>query len=157
MLKPIVEVALGIVCMLLCVIPAGSAFPMGDNVTAAEFQSAIAQTAKMKERTFYRSGTGEHLADLAQMINPNEVNSKILCELESLLDSDNDLIRYWGAVALGNLGPRAKSAVPKLLKTLRKVDCLNGPITSANGIRYALAHIGRKVPPPANCPQRLSG
>lgn len=157
MMKRTYRVSCAIAFAVLCVMPAIAAYSRDCPVTLEQVQEAVVQTAKMKDKAFYQSDTGEYLADLAKKIDPNKIDQKTLGELETLLDSDNDLIRYWGAVALGNLGPRAKPAVPKLLKILAKVDCLNGPITSANGIRYALKHIGVKAPPPPKCPQRISG
>jgi hypothetical protein len=58
--------------------------------------------------------------------------------------------------ALGNLGPVAKSAVPKLQEMLPKADCINGAITSASGIRYALIKMGIKPPPRPKC-GRIAG
>jgi hypothetical protein len=65
-----------------------------------------------------------------------------------MLDSPDDSVRYWVATALGNLGPTAKAAVPKLQEMLPKADCINGAITSASGIRYAQIKMGIKPPPP---------
>ncbi|MGH2509585.1 MAG: hypothetical protein ACRDHZ_19585 [Ktedonobacteraceae bacterium] len=140
-----------IVCGMMYVIVVGSAYSRDNAVTLKQIQEAIMQVATMKDQVFYQSDKGPHLANLTKKVDPKKVDIRTLRDLESLLDSDNDLTRYWGAVAIGNLGPHAKVAVPKLLKTLSKVDCLNGVITSADGIRYALKRIGVKPPPQPKC------
>jgi hypothetical protein len=78
-------------------------------------------------------------------------------DITSLLDSLDDSVRYWVAVALGNLGPAAKAAVPKLEEMLPKADCINGAITSASGIRYALINMGVKPPTSPECRGRVAG
>jgi HEAT repeat protein len=95
-----------------------------------------------------RTEAAEHLASLTQSISSKEVTEALVTDITSLLDSPDDSVRYWVATALGNLGPVAKAAVPKLEEMLPKADCINGAITSASGIRYALLKMGIKPPPP---------
>jgi hypothetical protein len=99
-----------------------------------------------------RTNAAEHLSNLTQTLSSNEVTDELVADITSLLDSPDDSVRYWVAMALGNIGIAAKSAVPKLLGMLPKADCLNGAITSASGIRYALFKMGVKQPPrPTDC------
>lgn len=98
-----------------------------------------------------RTDAAERLATLTRGINPNKVNDATLTGMVSLLDTEEDSVRLWVAVALGNLGPRAKVAVPKLLKILPEVDCLRRSVTSAPAVRLALKRMGEKVPPEPNC------
>jgi HEAT repeat protein len=98
-----------------------------------------------------RTDAAEHLARLTQRIDPNNVDHKTLEELVSLLDTSEDSVRLWVAASLGNLGPRAKVAVPTLLKLLPEVDCLRGSLTSAPAVRAALERIGVAPPPPPEC------
>jgi hypothetical protein len=98
-----------------------------------------------------RTTAAQHLAQLVNPNNAHEISDGTIHEMEGLLDSPQDSIRYWTARALGNLGYRGKSAVPKLLELLPKADCLNGSKTSASGIRFALTQFGVVPPPPANC------
>ena len=98
-----------------------------------------------------RTEAAEHLASLTQSFSSKEVTDALVSDLISLLASPDDSVRYWVARALGNLGPAAKAAVPKLEEMLPKADCINGAITSASGIRYALIRLGVKPPPPAKC------
>ncbi|WP_425601530.1 hypothetical protein [Dyella humicola] len=58
----------------------------------------------------------------------------------------DDAIRGWIAGALGQLGPRAKRAVPALVKALEDRPCENAPAVSASAIRLAIRRIGEPVP-----------
>ncbi|MGH9559932.1 MAG: hypothetical protein ACRD3S_00635, partial [Terracidiphilus sp.] len=61
-------------------------------------------------------------------------------------------VRYWVAWSLGDIGPVAKAAIPKLEKMLPEAECMDGVITSASGIRHALFKMGVKpTPRPLNC------
>jgi HEAT repeat protein len=103
-----------------------------------------------------RTEAAEHLASLAQKIKSTDVTEPLVTNVTSLLDSPDDSVRYWVAMALGNLGPAAKAAVPKLKEMLPRADCINGAVTSASGIRYALIKMGIKPPPPPKC-GRIAG
>jgi len=103
-----------------------------------------------------RTEAAERLASLTQRISSTEVTEAVVKDIMSLLDSPNDSVHYWVAISLGNLGPVAKAAVPKLEEMLPKADCINGAITSASGIRYALIKMGIKPPPPPKC-ERIAG
>ena len=130
----------------------GAAYSKDAAVTLKQVQEAIAQVATMKEQVLYKSDKGPHLAALTKVIDPQKIDDKTFESMESLLDSDNELIRYWGATAIGNLGARAKPAVPKLMALWPKADCENGSITSADAILYALEKIGAPLPP-RTCPR----
>ena len=103
-----------------------------------------------------RTTAAEHLATLTQKVETKEITEALVAEIASLLDSPDDSVRYWVATALGNLGPAARAAVPKLQALLPKADCWNGAITSASGIRYALIKMGVKPPPHPKC-TRIAG
>lgn len=98
-----------------------------------------------------RTEAAEHLAMLTRGINPNKVDDSTLTEMLSLLETEEDSVRAWVAASLGHVGPRAKVAVPRLLKLLPEVDCLQGSLTSAPFIRVALKRMGEIPPPPPNC------
>jgi HEAT repeat protein len=98
-----------------------------------------------------RTEAAEHLASLTQKIGSKEITEALITDITSLLDSPDDSVRYWVATALGNLGPAAKAAIPKLEEMLPNADCIDGAITSASGIRYALIKMGIKPPPPPKC------
>lgn len=104
-----------------------------------------------------RTDSAEHLADLAQKINRNEITKELVTDIISLLDSPDDSVRYEVATALGNLGPAAKVAIPKLLAMLPDADCIDGAITSAGGIRLTLMKMGIEPPPLPICKGRIAG
>ena len=98
-----------------------------------------------------KTTAAEHLAGLAKKVNRTEITEKTIADMISLLDSPDDSVRFWVATTLGHLGPSAKAAIPKLLALLPKADCLDGAITSASGIRYALKEMGVSPPPRPGC------
>ena len=95
-----------------------------------------------------RADAAEHLADWPSETIATRVDGKALAEVVSLLDTPEDPVRFWVAVTLGNIGYGAKTAVPKLQGLLPKADCLQGDLTVADAIRYALARMQAAVPPP---------
>lgn len=115
-----------------------------------QLQRTIANV-KTSETVNERTAAAENLARLAKKISRKEITEQTIADLISLLDSPDDSVRFWVAAALGSLGPPAKAAIPKLLALLPKADCLDGAITSASGIRYALKQFGVTPPPPPNC------
>jgi HEAT repeat protein len=96
-----------------------------------------------------RAHAAEHLAGLTSGIDAALVDDKVLADLVSLLDTPEDPVRFWVAVTLGNLEYRARTAIPKLQGLLPEADCLQGDLTVADAIRYALARMQAAVPPPA--------
>jgi len=93
-----------------------------------------------------RDEAAQHLAELTRGINPKDIDDKTITDLVSLLDLRE--ARYWVAVSLGNLGSRAKTAIPKLQQVLAEEDCLRVSKSAAGAIRHALAQMGVKPPPP---------
>jgi len=104
-----------------------------------------------------RTQAAEHLARLTQKISSKEVTEALVTEITALLDSPDDSVRFWVAAALGNLGPVAKAALPRLEEMLPTADCINGAITSAAAIRGALIKMGIKPPPPPKCWGKIAG
>lgn len=103
-----------------------------------------------------RTHAAEHLASLTQKLDSKDIREETIVDLMSLLDSPDDSVRFWVATALGNLGPSAKAAIPKLEKLLLESNCLNGAVTSAGAIRHALTQMGVTPPPPSKC-DRIAG
>lgn len=136
-------------CLVLSA-AAGIAQGSGESARIGQIKTTIA-IIRSGKTVDARTGAAEHLARLTQKVSSEEVTETLVTDLTSLLDSPDDSVRYWVAWALGNLGPAAKAAVPKLEEMLPKADCLNGVITSASGIRYALFKMGIKQPPRPKC------
>jgi hypothetical protein len=95
-----------------------------------------------------RFDAAAELPHLTRKVSPSSVSDSTVHDLVSLLDDSDDVVRLFAAAALGNLGRRAKVAVPKLLALLPETDCLDGDLTSARSIRPALKRMGvNKLPP----------
>jgi len=119
------------------------------DVTLKKQLTETIEKVRSGETSNIRDEAAQHLAQLTRGIDPNRVDDETVGDLVSLLDVPE--ARYWVAVCLGNLGPRAKIAVPKLQKILMEEDCQRVSMSAAGGIRYALKKLGIKPPPPA-CP-----
>jgi|HubBroStandDraft_1064217.scaffolds.fasta_scaffold118092_1 hypothetical protein len=133
----------------------------GSAVSKGQFAETIERIRTEKNPTVRANNAG-YLAEFTRSIDPKKVDDATLREIVSLLNTDDDGVRMWVAAALGNLGPRARIAVPTLLSLLRKVDCLEGDLTSAGAIRLALSRIGETPPPERKCvpgypPQNFTG
>ena len=138
-----------IFCLLL-VASNVTAQARGGAVHVRQIEDAIAKIRS--DRTLNaKVPDAERLATLTKKINSQEVTEQLVANIISLLGSPGDPAVYWVAKSLGNLGPVAKAAIPRLLEMLPEADCVNGVITSANGIRYALIQMGVKPPAPPNC------
>jgi len=124
-------------------------YAKGDHTSTKQLTETI-EKVRTGATPAARTEAAEHLAELTRGIHPNKVDDTTLEALVSLLDTSEDSVRYWVARCLGNLGPRARIAIPKLQKILAEVDCIQGSKTSASGIRFALAQMG-VTPPPPNC------
>lgn len=113
----------------------------------AKFKDAVVGVKQGKSATI-RTDAAQQLAELTEKVDPKTVDDTTIKELICLLDSTEDSVRLWIAASLGNLGPRAKAAAPKLLELLPEADRLRGSLTSAPAIRLALTRIGVNPPPP---------
>lgn len=137
------------VCVVLMATATGAAQPGSNAKLLRQIQEAMAEIQGMKgPPSMARTNEAERLSDLTEKINPTTVDGRTLVKLIALLDNtQDDSVRGWVAVAIGNLGPRAKSAVPALLRDVRETDCIPlAELTSAGAARVALKRIGVKVP-----------
>lgn len=147
-----------LLCLALCLVlstATGTAQARGGPELMKQIKDTMAKVRSDKT-VDARTDAAEHLASLTREISSKEVSNAFVTDITSLLNSPDDSVRYWVAMALGNLGPAAKAAAPKLLEMLPKADCISGAITSASGIRYALIKMGIKPPPPPKC-TRIAG
>jgi hypothetical protein len=121
--------------------------------TSVPLTSQIAETivhVRTGKTHKIRTEAAEHLWDLTTGINPGIVDDATLSSMIALLDIPEESVRAGVAISLGNLGPRAKIAVPKLLEILALPEVTCPPTlsqTSASAIRGALTRIGVEPPP----------
>lgn len=115
-----------------------------------QLQSAIAKVRQAKTANAkYDAVT--HLAFMTEDIDSSKVSDATISELIALLDEPEDFVRMWVAVSLGDIGPRAKAAVPKLLKILDEVQCKGYDQSSDATIPIALQRMNVTPPPRKNC------
>lgn len=143
-------VLLAAICAALVTTHVAMAAAEVDRAFMNDLTETIAK-ARTGESSTVRTEAAERLSKLTKSVNPKDIDDKTLSDLASLLDTHEDSVRAWVAVSLGNLGPRAKVAAPKMLKILPEVDCLRVSLSSAPAIRVALKRMGVKVPPLPDC------
>jgi hypothetical protein len=122
-----------------------------DATLSNQLRESIERVRTTKGPSMARINAAERLAQLTKAINPKDVDDKTFDNLTSLLNTTDDSVRFWVAASLGNLGPRAKAAVPALLKDINEMDCTMGELTSAGAARMALKRIGVVPPPLPDC------
>jgi hypothetical protein len=137
-------IASACIFLLSGTVPAKGNF-MAKRRVAEQIKKTIADV-RTGATSAIREEAAQHLAQLTRGIDPSEVDDKTVDDLVSLLDLPEG--RYWVAVCLGNLGPRARTAIPKLQAMLAQEDCLQVSKSAAGGIRSALAKMGVNPPPP---------
>lgn len=152
MVKPGSKFCFAVIASAWIVLLSGAAHAKSDPMSKRQLTEQLTETiAKVRTGgppSMDRTNAAERLADLTRKIDPKKVDDRTLADLVSLLDISDDSVRYWVARCLGNLGPRAKIAIPKLQELLAEVDCLQGSKTSASGIRFALSRMGITPPSP---------
>jgi HEAT repeat protein len=129
------------VLLFSTIMPAHSQIDMQLNT---KLQAGITAVRSAKSPNA-RYDAAESLPALTSKSRPGSVADSTVTELIALLDDPDDSVRMFVAATLGNL--RAKIAIPKLLALLPAADCLEGPVTSARSIRFALERMGVKPPP----------
>lgn len=118
-----------------------------DPALNAKLENAITTVRGMAPSRM-RYDAAEQLVNLTLKVPASSVSDSTVNDLISLLDDSDDVVVFNTAAALGNLHRRAKIAIPKLLALLPEADCLDGTVTSARSIRYALVRMGVKKLPP---------
>lgn len=85
-----------------------------------------------------RARAAQRLYALVQRVDRQALDDTIVSGTISLLDDEDDAVRYWAAGCIGLLGDLARAARPKLERLLPAADCLEGSLTSSSSIRFAL-------------------
>lgn len=146
--------ACAIVCILMLLTQSGVGIAKGD-ATLKHVEAAISAVDSARSVDLQRAAA-ERLARLTRKPEAKSLSQRTIHAMTALLDYRDDTVQYWVATAIGNIGPAARDAIPKLEKMLPKAECVNGTITSASGIRYALRQLGVKHILTRKC-ARLSG
>lgn len=152
MMKSTSKLLLAIIASACVSLLPGSAQATNQHMSKSQLKTQLSKTiAKVRtgSTATIRDEAAKHLAELTRGIDPHEVDDETVTDLVSLLDQP--VGRYWVARCLGNLGIRAKIAIPKLQRLLPEEDCLQVSKSAAEGIRFALTQMGVTPPPPPNC------
>lgn len=113
------------------------------------------QDVRMEKDIDGRIDIAEQIAATVRANSECGSNEAVVKALISLLSDDVDGVRYEAAIALGDIGPRAKSAVPALYKAMKRSDAILDARSevmiptsySGQAIRYAISKIaGKKIP-----------
>jgi hypothetical protein len=140
---------LGVRLVLLALTCKALALPGAAQMRKSETLKQLADNIEMVRTAATsnsRDDAAQKLAKLTRKIDPKKVDDKTLTSIIDLLDIPE--ARYWVAVSLGNLGSRAKVAIPKLQTLLAEEDRRHVSKSAADGIRFALSRMGVTPPPP---------
>lgn len=105
---------------------------------------------RSSESPVARARAAIHLNYLTGWLGRKDVDDEAIAGLLSLLDIPDEPVRIGVTAALGNVGPRARKAIPKLKELAAEVGCRPSSTASAENIRYALSQMGVKPLAP-NC------
>ena len=143
-------IAYALICLQSCM-----AQQTGELMSKSRFSEQITETitkVRTGETPRIRDEAAQHLAEMTKGVDPNELDDKTISDMVSLLDLY--VGRYWVAVSLGNVGLRARKAIPKLEELLAEEECRHVSKSAAGGIRYALTRMGvAPLPFPVPCPK----
>jgi hypothetical protein len=129
----------------------------GDSLLLKQLQETTAKIREMSGPTIgvstARTRLAEHLPQITEKMDPASVDDKTLSDLTSLLDTWDQSVLSQVAAALGNLGPRARSAGPKLLEIVAGLKCYHvvAGMSWDSGIYVALHNIGIRPAPLPFC------
>lgn len=140
------KISIVILCAALVEILAAAAQQRHDGTLLIQLRETIAKVRSMSGPSMGRTDEAEHLVELTKKVDPKQVDDKTLTGLVCLLATPDDSVQGWVAGALGYLGPRARVAVPALLKVIRDTDCKSTELTPASAARVALERMGVKPP-----------
>ncbi len=135
-------------CLFTLLFPIVGRAKTMENINA-QLLDAIAKVRKAKTPAA-RYKAAERLGAITYEKDCSSVDDKTIQALISLLDIEDDGVRMWVASDLGDIGPRAKAAVPKLISILSVSDCMTWDHSSAATIPIALRKMGVD-PPVRNC------
>lgn len=142
--------SLAILSLLLALTCAAWAFPGATQMRESDTLKQLGDTIDMirtAATSNSRDAAAQKLAKLTRKIAPKRVDDKTLASIIDLLDMPD--ARYWVAVSLGNLGGRARVAIPKLQALLAEEERRKVSKSAADGIRFALSRMGVTPPPPS--------
>jgi hypothetical protein len=88
----------------------------------------------------------QQLRNLVLATDAASIDDGTIHSVASLLDFNNEAIRYWIAGALGHFGTRARFAAPRLRAILAERECVVAETSSVSMVRDTLERIGEPAP-----------
>jgi hypothetical protein len=143
-------IVLSLLALFFFAFPAGSATRDG-KLSSAQIERML-EIAWTGEPPRARQAAAQ-LASLARIDGTQFDDAAVESVADLLADSD-DIVRFFAARTLGNLGVRGVVFAPRLQALLPWVDCLPGYTTSATGFRFALQQMGIAPEPAMACEGR---
>ena len=129
------RITLLVVVATLCItwIPQGSVEARTDGwrpivILAESIKAPSALSTKEREDKAYR------LAVLIQRKVGKPAPEKVITALANLMNDSDQVVRFWTAGALGQLGPQAAPAIPALEKALEEARAAEPPGQGRTGI-----------------------
>lgn len=119
----------------------------GQGIESSTTVSGLLNKIRSGTSTNARADAAEEMAHWLRGENLLSVSEKDISDISELLFDKNDAVRFWAAVSIGHIGPRARFVASRVQKALTEVECVrvNGvspSFSSAQGMRYALSQLG---------------
>ncbi len=114
--------------------------PPRDAEIVAELRSMIA-ALRIEEEPNKRAERAELLTKMVRDHREVSFGSSVVVDLAEVLRDESDRVRYWVALALSQMGPQARDALPALERALQERPGKRGVKTSATAIRIAIEKI----------------
>jgi hypothetical protein len=125
--------------------------PCETNVEPAVWKQRIRDaivTVRTSNSSVARAKAATHLAYFTGFLDPKEIDNDTIADLVSLLDNGEGPVLAGVAASLGNAGPHARAAAPRLQQLLGGIDCQPAKAWEAQTIRESIGRIGLKTRPP---------
>lgn len=155
LIRVFIKLASAAFVVMLVLLPVAVFSEAHKSETSSEISQRI-EAIKAERSPMIRYQRAHELFDSAKRVGAQNVTNSEIVAITELLKTPDDPARYWVAVTLGYMGPRAASAVPVLESALRQEACTMASKTSAHVIRSALEEIG-VTPPLVSCPIVANG
>ena len=122
--------------------------PTAEEASISEIKATI-ERMKTTSSPQSRSDLAGRLAVFCRYVDANDFDQETIDEITDFLGDTDDTVRMFAATALGNIGPRARSAIHALEKALQKRlneteemgDLLAPAMDSSYAMEYALQKI----------------
>jgi HEAT repeat protein len=109
---------------------------------------ALIGSIKSQPSDSARAAEAQRLARFLHDQSPTKlavVDAAAVDDIANLLSDSDDRVRFWAAAALGVLGPKATSAVPKLEEALKDAHVKSTPIQPAQSTEAAITHALERI------------